>query len=54
MSEEKAVKNLNCKISREVSDKLERFVIDTRLSKTATVEKALRMYIEHYDKTGRI
>lgn len=24
------------------------------LSKTATVEKALKMYIEHYKKTGKI
>lgn len=35
----KAYKNLNCKIDKSVSDKLEKFIADTKLSKTATVEK---------------
>ena len=38
----KAYKNLNCKIDKSVSDKLEKFIADTKLSKTATVEKALK------------
>ena len=50
----KEYKNLNCKVDKEVSDKLENFIEDTGLSKTATVEKALKMYIEHYKKTGKI
>lgn len=50
----KAYKNLNCKIDKTLSDKLEKFIQDTRLSKTATVEKALAAYIERYDKTGKI
>ena len=37
----KAYKNLNCKIDKSVSDKLEKFIADTKLPKTATVEKAL-------------
>lgn len=41
----KAYKNLNCKIDKSVSDKLEKFIADTKLSKTATVEKALEEYI---------
>ncbi len=49
----KEYKNLNCKIDKEVSDKLEKFIEETKLSKTATVEKALMMYIEHYKKTGK-
>ena len=49
----KDFKNLNCKVDKEVSDLLEKFIADTGLSKTATVEKALKMYIEHYKKTGR-
>lgn len=36
----KAYKNLNCKIDKSVPDKLEKFIADTKLSKTATVEKA--------------
>lgn len=50
----KAHKNLNCKIDKALSDRLEKFVQDTRLSKTATVEKALDAYIERYNKTGKI
>ena len=50
----KAYKNLNCKIDKSLSDRLEKFVQDTRLSKTATVEKALAAYIERYAKTGKI
>lgn len=50
----KAYKNLNCKIDKALSDKLEKFIQDTRLSKTATVEKALDVFIERYNKTGKI
>lgn len=50
----KAYKNLNCKIDKTLSDKLEKFIKDTRLSKTATVEKALDAFIERYNKTGKI
>ena len=50
----KEFKNLNCKVDIKVSDELEKFIEETKLSKTATVEKALKMYIEHYNKTGKI
>lgn len=50
----KEYKNLNCKIDKSVSDKLEKFITDTKLSKTATVEKALDEYINKYNKTGKI
>lgn len=50
----KEYKNLNCKIDKSVSDKLEKFITDTKLSKTATVEKALEKYINKYNKTGKI
>lgn len=49
----KEFKNLNCKVDIKVSDELEKFIEETKLSKTATVEKALIMYIEHYKKTGK-
>ena len=47
-------KNLNCKIGKEVSDKLEKFSEDTKASKTANVDRALTEFIEKYNKTGRI
>ncbi len=50
----KEYKNLNCKIDKTISDKLEKFIADTKLSKTATVEKALEEYINKYNKTGKI
>lgn len=50
----KEYKNLNCKIDKSVSDKLEKFITDTKLSKTATVEKALEEHINKYNKTGKI
>lgn len=50
----KEYKNLNCKIDKSVSDKLEKFIADTKLSKTATVEKALEEYINKYNKIGKI
>jgi len=48
----KAYKNLNCKIDKSVSDKLEKFIADTKLSKTATVEKALEEYIAYSARTA--
>lgn len=50
----KEYKNLNCKIDKSLSDKLEKFIADTKLSKTATVEKALEEYINKYNNTGKI
>lgn len=50
----KEYKNLNCKIDKGVSDKLEKFIEDTKMSKTATVERALTEFIEKYNKTGKI
>lgn len=50
----KKYKYLNCKLDKTVSEKLEKFAEETGLSKTATIEKALRMYLENYYKTGKI
>ena len=45
---------LNCKIDKKTAEQLEAFTQATKLSKTATVERALRVYIETYQKTGKI
>lgn len=50
----KKYKNLNCKIDKSVSDKQEKFIADTKLSKTATVKKTLDECINKYNKTGKI
>ena len=39
---------------KNISDELDKFIIDTGLSKTTTVEKALKLYISQYNKTGKI
>ena len=54
MREQKIYKNVNCKIEKSVAEMLEKFVKKTGLTKTTTVEKALKEYIEKYDKTGKI
>lgn len=50
----KEYKNLNCKIDKSVSDKLEKFIADTKLSKMVTVEQVLEEYINKYNKTSKI
>lgn len=50
----KESQTLNCRIDKEIAEKLEKFIQETRLSKTATVEKALCVFIEQYYKTGKI
>ena len=50
----KDYKLLNCKIEKAISDELEKFTANTGLSKTATVEKALKMYLAQFNKTGKI
>ena len=45
---------LNCKLDKEIADMLDEFSSNTGLPKTTTVEKALKMYFEHYKKTGKI
>ncbi len=39
---------LNCKLDKKISDRLEKYCDDTRLSKTATVERALEEYLNKY------
>ena len=48
----KEYKNLNCKIDKSVSDKQEKFIANTKLSKTATVKKTLDECINKYNKTA--
>lgn len=50
----KEYQNLNCKIDISVSDKLKQFTEDTRMSKTATVERALTEFIDRYNSTGKL
>ena len=45
---------LNCKLDKEIAEELEKFTKETGLSKTATVEKALKNYLGEFEKTGKI
>lgn len=45
---------LHCKIEKGASDILVEFCNSTGLSKTVTVEKALKFYIENYNRTGKL
>ena len=50
----KDFKFLNCKIERSIAEELDKFIEETGLSKTVTVERALKMYFEQFGKTGKI
>ncbi|MBR3340050.1 MAG: CopG family transcriptional regulator [Clostridiales bacterium] len=50
----KEYKMLNCKIDKPIADELDKFIAETGLTKTATVEKALKMYISQFKETGKI
>lgn len=52
--QKKEYDTINCKIERSVSKMLKEFVEETGLSKTVTVEKALKYYIQKYKSTGKI
>lgn len=45
---------LNCKLDKKTDQLLTEFCQATGMSKTATVERALRAYIESYNKTGKV
>lgn len=41
-------------IEKSIMEDLEKFCEETGLSKTVTVEKALKMYLDNYRETGRL
>lgn len=45
---------LNIKIDINLAEKMDKFISETGLTKTATVERALKQYFEKYDQTGKI
>lgn len=44
---------INCKIDKEIYEKLVKICDDTGLSKTKAIERAIKIYYEEYAKTGR-
>lgn len=42
------------KMDERVADRLDDFVAKTGLSKTATIEKSVQFFLDHYEKTGKI
>lgn len=45
---------ISCNLEAKIADELDNFLIETGLSKTVAIEKALRMYLDNYNKTGKI
>lgn len=45
---------LHCKIDKDIAKVLVEFCQKTGLSKTAAVERAIKMYSEFYKETGKI
>jgi predicted transcriptional regulator len=52
--EKKNYESLNCKLDKEIAEMLSRFCEETGLSKTVTVERAVKMYVERYNQTKQI
>lgn len=42
------------KMDEQIADRLDDFVAKTGLSKTATIEKSVQFFLNHYEKTGKI
>jgi hypothetical protein len=52
--EKKNYESLNCKLDKEISQTLVKFCEETGLTKTAAVERAIKMYIAHYLQTKQV
>lgn len=44
---------VNCKIDKEMYDKLVEICNKTGLSKTKAIERAIKVYADEYEKTGK-
>lgn len=45
---------LNCKLDKEVAEKLTRFCDETGITKTKAVEHAIEKYVDEFFKTGKL
>ena len=45
---------LHCNLNKTISEALVKFCNETGLTKTVAVERALKLYLEQYDETGKI
>ncbi len=45
---------INCYIKKDIAVELEAFCGNTGLSKTVAIEHAIALYLDHYEKTGKI
>ena len=44
---------INCKIDKKMYDKLIKICDDTGLSKTKAIERAIKVYADEFEKTGK-
>lgn len=49
----KSYRIVNCKIDKEMYDKLVEICERTGLSKTKAIERAIKLYHEEFEKTGK-
>ena len=45
---------LHCNLNKTISETLVEFCKETGLTKTVAIERALKLYLEQYNKTGKI
>ena len=54
MRKAKEFECFSCKMDKDISKMLTEITEETRLSKTAVVEKAIKTYYDNFKKTGKI
>lgn len=54
MRKSKDFEYFSCKLDKSVSQMLEKISMETGLSKTTAVERAVKAYYEQYKKTGKV
>ena len=54
MRKTKEYEVLTIKLEKKISDDMVKLCEETRLTKTAAVEKALEKYIAEYKRTGKV
>lgn len=54
MQKTKDYRAVSLKLDKSIDERLVKFCTETRMTRTATIEKALEKYLEEFKKTGKI
>ena len=45
---------IHCRFDKPTRERLDQFCTDTGLTKTTAIERALKRYLDNFDRTGRV